>query len=193
MEALSCEHVSDSYEEYELINGEAYMMARQSVKHMRIEGNIFGRFDRFLRGKKCTALFEVDVHLGEGDDVIPDVMIVCNPDIITDRRVEGTPDLIVEVLSKSTGKKDRREKLETYAKYGVKEYWIVDPLNKSVEVYLQYEGRLVLARIHYCYSDKELSYMNDKEKSAAETQNSIKISLYDDFIVDVRDVFENVE
>ena len=193
MEALAYEYAGDVHEEYELINGEVYMMARPSVRHWRISHNVVNIFERKLRGKRCEAFGEIDVHLGEGDDVIPDAMIVCNPDIITDRRIEGTPDLVVEVVSKSTERKDRREKLETYAKYGVKEYWIVDPIKKSLEVYLQYEGRLVLARIHYQYSDRELSYMNDKERAEADAQNSIKITLYEDFVVDIHDVFANID
>ena len=193
MEALAYEYAGDVHEEYELINGEVYMMARPSVRHWRISHNVVNIFERKLRGKRCEAFGEIDVHLGEGDDVIPDAMIVCNPDIITDRRIEGTPDLVVEVVSKSTERKDRREKLETYAKYGVKEYWIVEPRRKSVEVYLLKEGAFVLDNIYYFYTDKEWADMDEEELAEANTQKMIKVSLYDDFIVDVAEVFRDVE
>lgn len=112
----------EEYKEYELINGREYMMARPSINHSQIQGNIYISFKRYPRGKKCRAFNEVDVYLSEQDHVIPDVIIVCNPNILTEKRVEGVPDLIVEVFSPSTGMKDRTVKFFTYAKYGVKEY-----------------------------------------------------------------------
>ncbi|MBR1579421.1 MAG: Uma2 family endonuclease [Selenomonadaceae bacterium] len=181
------------YESYEFINGEEYMMARPSYEHMRIEGNIFGMFDRYLRGKRCRPAFEVDVYLSDEDHVIPDVVIVCNPDIINKKRIEGAPDLVVEILSRSTGKKDRTVKLMTYAKYGVKEYWIVEPAGKSVEVYLLKDGAYDLDNIYYFYPEEEWEDMDDEERTLAESQKTIKVSLYDDFMIDVGDVFYDVD
>ena len=77
-----------------------------------------------------------DVHLSENDCVIPDVMIVCNSDIIKDNAIYGAPDLIVEVLSPGTEKRDRGYKKDLYERCGVREYWIVDPVSLTVEVYL---------------------------------------------------------
>ena len=125
--------------------------------------------------------------------MIPDVVIVCNPEIITEKRIEGTPDLVVEILSKSTEKKDRIDKLLTYEKYGVKEYWLVDPIRKSVTVYLLRDGKFDLDNIYYFYTEKEWADMDDKERAEAEAQRMIKVSLYDDFIIDVADVFEDVD
>ena len=193
MEALSCEHVSDSYEEYELINGEAYMMARQSFAHSDIAYNITGIFKRHLRGKRCRALQEPNVNLGEKDQFVPDVVIVCNPDILNDPWVEGVPDLVVEILSPSTTRIDRILKKFTYEKYGVREYWIVDPKNKNVEVYHLVEGKFVNDGVYHLFSENELKYATEAELSAAEAQKTIKISLYDDFIVEVKDVFEDVD
>ena len=182
----------DEYEAYELINGEVYMMARPSLEHADISYNITNIFKNYLRGKRCRAFSEVDVYLGEKDHVIPDVLIVCNPDILTEKRVEGVPDLIVEIFSPSTGMKDRTVKFSTYAKYGVKEYWIVEPRRKSVEVYLLREGQYVLDNIYYFYTDKEWADMDEEELAEANTQKMIKVSLYDDFIIDVAEVFRDV-
>ena len=174
----------DDYEEYELINGQEYMMSRPSIDHIRIEGNIHSNFKNYLRGKRCQAFLEPDVFLSEKDDhVIPDVVIVCNPDIITDLRIEGVPDLIVEILSPSTARKDRMVKLFTYEKYGVKELWLVDPRGKSVEVYLLRDGKFDLDSIHYLYSQRTWASMNAEERAEAEAQQAIKVSLYEDFIV----------
>ena len=181
------------YAAYELINGQEYMMTRPSIDHIQIQGNVYERFKRYLRGKGCRTFNEPDVYLSEEDHVIPDVVIVCNPDILTEKRVEGAPDLIVEILSRSTGMKDRVVKLLTYAKYGVKEYWIVEPRSKSVEVYLLKEGQYALNNIYYFYTEKEWADMDEEELAEANTQKMIKVSLYDDFIIDVADVFEDVD
>ena len=192
--ALAYEPVVDKREEYELINGEVYMMSRPSVKHADIAYNITSIFKKYLKGKRCRAFGEVDVYLSEEDDhVIPDVVIVCNPEIITEKRIEGVPDLIVEILSPSTALKDRTVKLFIYAKYGVKEYWLVEPVRKSVEVYLNRDGVLTLDNIYYFYSEAEWSSMDEKEMAEAKTQKKIKVSIYDDFIIDVNDVFEDVD
>ena len=183
----------EDYEAYEMINGEVYMMARPSLEHIGIEDNIIGIFKNYLRGRRCRAYSEPDVYLSEKDHVIPDVVIVCNPDILTEKRIEGVPDLIVEIFSPSTGMKDRTVKFATYAKYGVKEYWIVEPRRKSVEVYLLKEGQYELDNIYYFYNEKEWADMDEEELAEANTQKLIKVSLYDDFIIDVADVFRGVD
>ena len=191
--ALAYEPVVDEREQYELINGEVYMMPRPSINHARIAKKILGIFDRYLKGKRCEAFGEVDVHLGEKDNFIPDVIIVCNPDIIKYDAIYGTPDLVVEILSPSTALKDRTIKLATYAKYGVKEYWLVDPRGKSVEVYLLRDGVLLLDNVYFLHSERWLKAIGAEERAKAEAQKMIKVSLYDDFIIDVADVFEDVD
>ena len=179
------------YEAYEVINGEVYMMARPSVNHWRISNNVIRSFERRLQGKKCEAFGEVDVHLSDKDQFIPDAMIVCNPDIVKEDGIHGAPDLVVEILSPSTARNDRTVKLLTYAKHGVKEYWIVDPLNRTVEVYHLLEGKYELDTFCVDYRERDWARLTDKEK--AETQKEIKVSLYDDFIVDVAEVFRGVD
>ena len=75
----------------------------------------------------------------------------------------------------------------------MKEYWLVSPRGKSVEVYLLHDGVLLLDNIYYFYSEKEWADMDTKERAEAESQKMIKVSLYDDFIIDVADVFEDID
>ena len=190
MEALAYQ---DEYQEYELINGEVYMMARPSINHIRIEKNIIKAFDRYLQGKKCEAFFEPNVRLSEKDQFIPDVIIVCNPDIGKDDGIYGAPDLVVEVLSPSTARNDKLRKKALYEKYGVKEYWIVDPINKSIEVYHLVEGKLVLENVCMMYRDYEWERMTEEERELAQKEQlSIQVSLYDDFTIDIAEVFRGV-
>ena len=183
----------EKYEEYELINGEVYMMARPSYEHMRTEGNIFGLFDNYLRGKRCKVAFEMDVYLNEKDYVIPDVMIVCNPELFKDGKVKGAPDLVVEILSPSTARKDKLLKKALYEKYGVKEYWVVDPLRKTIEIYRLIDEHLVFDNFYAYYSVQDLERMNDEDKAATKEQQLIKVSLYDDFTIEVAEVFRGVD
>ncbi len=191
--ALSYESISDKYEKYELIDGNVYMMSSPSIKHIQIAGNIYSSFRKYLRGKRCKTFEAPNVKLGENDQFIPDVVIVCRPEIIDEVRINGAPDLVVEILSPSTSKNDRTKKFQKYAEYGVKEYWIVDPKNKLVEVYHLVEGKFVLDEVYHPYTELELECLTDTEKAETESQKMIKVSLYDDFIIDVADVFEDVD
>ncbi|MBR1579424.1 MAG: Uma2 family endonuclease [Selenomonadaceae bacterium] len=183
----------EEYEKYELINGEVHMMSRPSVDHSRVSRNVLGIFDRHLRGKKCEAFGEVDVFFSEKDNFIPDAMIVCNPDIVKSNGIHGTPDLVVEVLSPSTAKNDRFNKKALYEKYAVKEYWIVDPYSRTIEIYHLVEGKFELDDFYVSYRARDWENLDAKEKAEAEAHHTIKVSLCDDFMVEVGDVFRNVD
>ena len=177
---------------YEVIDGQVYMMFRPNMSHQRIAKNITEMFDRYLDGKTCEAIIEQDVFLTDDINIIPDVMIVCNPDIIEDDGIHGVPDLIVEILSKSTARRDKSTKFFLYEKFGVREYWIVDPLNKSVEVYINNDGKFTLDNVYFTeFKDYELRDLTEEE--LAEMKTEIKLSLYDDFIVQVKDIFKRVK
>jgi len=176
----------------EKINGVTVMLsAMPAVNHNRVVTNLVNIFSRYLRGKRCEAFFDgVQVHLDENNTFVPDAMIVCNKDIIKRDGIYGAPDLIVEVLSPSTGKNDRGPKKDVYERHGVREYWIADTKSKSVEVYLLRDGHFVLDNIYNVYEDWEWEQLSEEEKTAAKLP--LKVSLYDDFFVDVREVFERV-
>ena len=178
-------------EDYEIINGQVYMMSRPNTDHMKIELNIATIFKNYLKGKRCMPFNEVDVFFSEEDNFIPDVIIVCDPEIIEDDGIHGTPDLVVEILSPSTARNDKIKKKIAYEKYGVKEYWIVDPLGKSVEVYLRKNNKLELDDVYSIYKDFEWKKLSEEEK--ATVKKAVKVSLYDDFYVTLDDIFENVK
>ena len=114
-----------------------------------------------------------------------------DPEIIEENAIYGTPDLVVEILSPSTARNDKIRKKAAYEKYGVKEYWIVDPMSKSVEVYLRKEDKLILDDVYSTYKDFEWKALTEEEKAAV--KHAIKVSLYDDFYVQMVDIFENVK
>lgn len=176
---------------YEIISGEVRMMAAPSINHIRINGNLHNIFSNYLDGKKCESFNQSAIYLSEEDHFIPDEVIVCNPDIIEENFINGVPDLVVEILSKSTRNVDRDEKFRKYKQYGVKEYWIVDPFMKNVEVFHLIEGKFVKTCDAQYYTEVEYKLLNDKERAAVVSE--IKVSLYDDFVVRVEDIFKRVK
>ena len=179
------------YERYEMINGEIYMMSSPSTNHTRINGNLHSLFKNYLRGKRCEPFDNLNLFLDDENAYIPDEMIVCDPDIVEEDGIHGVPDLVVEIISKSTVRKDKNEKFFAYEKYGVKEYWIVDPFMKCVDVYILKSGKFTDGGHYQFYTDEEFSLLTEKAKN--ETCTEIKVSLYDDFVVNVKDIFKRVK
>lgn len=176
----------------EMIGGNVVAMSpRPSYNHNRIAFNITKIFDRYLEGKTCTAINDgVDLYLTEKDRFVPDVMVVCDRNKIKWDGVHGTPDLVVEVLSPKTARYDRRHKKEVYEKCGVKEYWIVDPANRTIEQYLLQDGVLLLEPVYVSYPDYMLENMSEKERSEVVTH--FKCSLYDDLDIPLDKIFSGL-
>lgn len=122
-------------ERWEIINGEAYNMTpAPTTRHQRISGNIFSICHGFFRGKVCIPFdAPTDVVLDEYNVVQPDIFVVCDRSKITEANIKGVPDLVIEILSPSTGLKDKREKKGLYERFGVREYIVVDPEREMVE------------------------------------------------------------
>ncbi len=172
----------------ELLNGKIYMMSSPSVNHNRVSFNISHIFWNYLKGKKCETFGDgTDVYLTDNDRVIPDVMIVCNRDIIKKDGIHGAPDLVIEVLSPSTARYDRGHKKDAYEAASVQEYWIVEPEVRSLEVYLLKDRKFILDNVYSIYPDYLLEKMSDEEKAAIPTE--FRCSLYDELTITLEDVF----
>jgi Uma2 family endonuclease len=127
-------------ERMELIDGVIYDLGAPTDKHQIIGDEIQSRFRDYIRkekGKCITITSPIDVQLDCDNRTMvqPDVVIVCDRNKFKNGRIFGAPDLVVEVLSNSTKKKDIFIKGEKYWSAGVREYWLVDPLKKMVTVY----------------------------------------------------------
>jgi Uma2 family endonuclease len=129
----------DDGNRYEIIDGELSVTPSPRPRHQIIATKLASLVEPDLEEHSLGWIMagSVDVLLGEGDYLIPDVVFVRRDReaIITDRGIEGPPDLVVEVLSPSTALRDRGIKRERYAASGVPEYWIVDPDRHQIEVY----------------------------------------------------------
>lgn len=136
----------DEGERIELIDGEIYNMSpAPSRRHQQVLRELSTAFSVYLQGKECEVFFApFDVRLlaenKQDDDVKnvvqPDLSLIYDLEKLDDTGCNGVPDMIIEVLSPSSVKLDRWMKYQLYEKAGVKEYWLVDPNNESVEVHL---------------------------------------------------------
>lgn len=132
-------------ERWELINGRAWAMSpAPKRRHQEIAVRLVAELRNFLRGKPCRVFIApFDVLLpsdAEEDDAVetvvqPDISVFCDKSRLTEAGARGAPDLIMELLSPSTSKKDLNEKFNLYEKHGVREYWAIDPSAWSILVY----------------------------------------------------------
>lgn len=133
----------ESDERYEYIDGEIYLLATPRTAHQYAVTQLITVFSNLLQGTSCIPMVApYDIELRRTSEQInivqPDIMVICDLEEYLDDNdyYKGVPTLIVEVLSKGTRRKDLIKKLDLYMSCGVKEYWIVNPDNKEVTVYL---------------------------------------------------------
>lgn len=171
----------DEDERIELINGRPFMQAAPSIAHQRVSGRIFGQLIQYLDGKTCEPFcapvaVQLDANSRTPDSEVktvvePDIIVVCDPKKLKKRNcVIGAPDLVIEVLSPSTNRHDRLVKYNLYWRAGVREYWLVDPVGKWVQVFLLENGVFV---------QKTVGYEGD----------AVKVNILDDCTIDFGKVF----
>ena len=129
-------------ERFEIIYGDAYAMAAPGARHQEILGALFNQFFNYMQGKPCKVYpAPYDVRLfyqeDESDDTIvqPDISIVCDEKKRSSEGCRGAPDLVVEILSPSNTAFEMELKFRLYRQAGVREYWIVNPLNNGLTVH----------------------------------------------------------
>ncbi len=123
---------------YELLEGELVMVPAPSWFHQSISAALFRFLDSHIRARGLgeVRFAPLDVVLSEHDVVQPDLMFISKVrlGIVREGVVQGAPDLVVEIFSPATTQRDRTLKRTLYARYGVKEYWLVDPEMETIEV-----------------------------------------------------------
>lgn len=137
---------------YELLEGELVMVPSPTTYHQRISWNLERILGDFVRKHNLGSVYHapLDVMFSQEDVAQPDIFFISEErsQIITEENIQGTPDLIIEILSPATAERDRTYKRTLYARNGVKEYWIVDPESKSVEVMILGERGFELLQVY---------------------------------------------
>jgi len=135
---------------YEYIDGEVYLLSSPKITHQKILGEMYMLFYNWFKGKKCRPMLApYDITLKRGHDNInvvePDLAVICDLDEnLSDKDYyTGIPTLVVEIISEATRSKDTIKKLDLYMSAGVKEYWIVNPLNREITIYFFEQNDIV--------------------------------------------------
>lgn len=176
----------------ETIDGKIYYMSPSaSPRHGEILLNIALIFKTYLRGKKCKVFTDtIDIYLDEINKtkVIPDVSILCDESKFTNRGYEGIPSLVVEIISPTSVKRDRKEKFNLYEQYGIKEYWIVDPLYNTVEQFVIEDNKYQLVDTYIQLENHDLERLSENEKN--NLKEEFKTSLFEELTIRIEDIFE---
>ena len=129
---------------YQLIKGRLVMTPSPTIYHQKIIGRIHLVLAQYVYANQLgeVILSPVDVYFSETETYQPDIIFVSanQLSIIGEERVSGAPDLIIEVLSPSTAYYDLRHKMNIYEEFGVIEYWIVDPMDQTLDIFQRNDG-----------------------------------------------------
>jgi prevent-host-death family protein len=164
-------------ERFEYIDGEVYLLTAPTVKHQKVLGELHIFFYNFFKGKKCIPMLSpFDVTLRKFPEDInvvePDLVVVCDMDEHLNEKdyYMGVPVLVLEILSKSTKRIDLIKKMDLYRASGVNEYWVVDPDDKEITIYL--------------FKDKDI-----RSKKTYKDNEKARSNLFADLFFIVEDIF----
>jgi Uma2 family endonuclease len=168
--------IAKEVERIEFIDGEIIMQATPTAQHQSIVLNIASEFRSFFSGKGCRpyiAPFDIILEndYEEIKRVQPDISVICGQSLINENQFKGVPNLIVEVVSPSNASDDYVKKLNLYMRFGVEEYWIVSPKNKTIEIFNIENG---------AYGEPKIYYENDLVKS----------NIFENLSIELKRVFE---
>lgn len=145
------EALPDDGNRYELFEGELFVSRAPGISHQRVLGNIYAAIRAYLEQNPIGEIvITPGLIFNEFNSAIPDAVFFSNnrrEAIISGERLVAAPDLVIEIVSpgRENARRDREVKRQVYGKHGVKEYWVVDPLNKSLEIYRLKRHNLALA------------------------------------------------
>ena len=180
------------YPSYEIIGGKKIVAPAAPLYHSSSIIKLVVAFENYFRQNKKGYVFadHVDVHFPDGSIYKPDLVVITeeNKEIMSSNKaIYGAPDMVVEVLSRSTRKNDLTIKKDTYEKFGVKEYWIVDPLMKIIDAYILRDGKYEFDDEYVYYEDDEFNDLTDAEK--AEVKSEISPSIFPDLKIKLSNIF----
>ncbi|MDI6735341.1 MAG: Uma2 family endonuclease [bacterium] len=168
-------------ERWELIDGVAYNMSpAPSRRHQEIVGELHRQISNYLIDKSCQVyIAPFDVRLPEADEtdeeietvVQPDIVVFCDRNKLDDRGARGAPDIVIEILSPYTAKKDFMTKYHLYERHKVKQYWIVDPATDEVVI----------------FNLKDNKYDEPQEYKKG---NKVKTDIFKDLEIDLSTIFK---
>ena len=184
----------DIRDDYEIIEGEKFMAPSPDWGHVNVTANLIATIGVYVKTNKLGTIApdNFDVHFPDGNLFQPDFIFVSAEKarfLFQNKAntIHGVPDMVAEIFSKSTMKRDIGIKKDIYERNGVKEYWIIDPWRETIDVYLLREGKYELAGHYENWSDDELLTLTEEERAKIEME--IPVAVLDGFKVKIRNIF----
>ena len=186
--------VSDIRDDYEIIEGVKFMAPSPGMAHVNVTANLVTIIGGYARINKLGIAFadNFDVHFPDGSLFKPDFIFIsaANEKLFLGNKrstLHGVPDMVAEIFSPSTMKRDLGIKKDIYERNGVKEYWIIDPYRETIDVYLLREGKYELDGHYENYSDNELEELPEEERASVKPE--VPVALLDGFKVKIKNIF----
>ena len=178
---------------YEIINGEKILFASDTVCENLTMGHLLMLLGNHIKKNSLGFVFtHLYTYFPDGNLFFPDIIFIdkAQEKLVIDNLDEGfhgVPDMVVEVFSRSTMKRDMTTKKDIYERNGVREYWIINPWSESIDVYLLRDGKYFLDDVYQNYSDDELKELTDEER--AEVKMEVPVAVLDGFKVKIKNIF----
>ena len=187
----------DTRYDYEVIEGEKFMAASPYWEHVNVTANLIATIGVYARINKLGIAFadNFDVHFPDGSLFRPDFIFVSAEkvkDLFAKKNttLHGVPDMVAEIFSKSTMKRDVGIKKDIYERNGVREYWIIDPWRETIDAYILRDGKYELGGHYENWSDDELAERAElPEDEQPEVKMEIPVDVLDGFKVKIRNIF----
>ena len=184
----------DTRDDYEIIEGVKFMAPSPFKRHGKVVGRLMFSIGTYAFVNRLGSAFSdnFDVNLPDGNVLRPDFIFIgaANDKIVfsnEDENFHGVPDMVAEIFSRSTMKRDIGIKKDVYERNGVREYWIINPWSESIEVYLLRDGKYFLDNVYVNYTENELENLTDAER--AEVKMEIPVAVLDGFKVKIKNIF----
>lgn len=191
---MATEIFVEQYDDYEIIGGEKFMAPSPGMGHSIISLNLIKTIGTYVGINKLGICFadHMDVHFPDGSLFQPDFSFVsaANEELYLGKKemtVYSVPDMVAEIFSRSTMKRDLGIKKDTYERNGVKEYWLIDPWSENIQVYILRDGKYQLDNVYHNYSEAELNELTDDERAKVEFE--VPVSVLDGFKVKIKNIF----
>ena len=172
----------------ELIEGFEIRVLPARTVHSNIVMRIYDKFNDYIRNNNIECVVYPDnlyLFIDKKNRVSPDIMVICDIARLTEKGYEGVPELVVEVLSRSTEKMDTTKKLQIYEQLGIKEYWIVDPVSRTIKQFILKDNKYELEDIYY--EDVEEDIEDDEYIS----KDSFNTYIFPKLEIKVKDLFKH--
>lgn len=191
---MATEIFIDTRDDYELIEGEKFMAPSPGWGHVKVTANLIKIIGTYASINKLgiVAADNFDVHFPDGSLFKPDFIFVSAEKAKSffkskDSTLHGVPDMVAEIFSRSTMKRDLGIKKDVYERNGVKEYWLIDPWSENIQVYLLRDGKYFLDDVYHNWSETELNELTDEER--AEIKFEVPVNVLDGFKVKIKNIF----